>query len=96
MRTGPVLAAALFVLAAGCGRTTLDTPGLEGQIRSLLERRGVTTISRIDCPDDVAVKEGSTFECTASGEGVAWVISITQRDDRGSVDMQIHQASEGV
>ena len=52
-------------------------------------------MTRIDCPDDVAVKEGSTFECTASGEVASWVISITQRDDRGRRRHADHQASEG-
>lgn len=86
----------LLLLAsfAGCSRSSaLDTAGLQEQIRSLVERGGLS-VNAVTCPSDVKVEVGATFDCTATGQdGTSWVIHVTQRDDQGNVDIEIADAA---
>jgi hypothetical protein len=79
---------ALVLLAAAC-TATLDTDGLEDQIRTLLRDRGGPVVTDVTCPDDVEVRAGAEFECTATGEGTEWIVQVTQADDRGKVQIEI-------
>jgi len=95
MRTPSVLAAAaLIALAVSCSRT-LDTKGLETQIRQVLAARGGSTVSVVRCPDGVRAQTGGSFTCTATGAGVTWTIRVTQRDDHGGVQMEIVNTDGG-
>jgi hypothetical protein len=87
--------AVLAVAAAGCTKT-LDTDGLEGELKSQLEAEMSTTIATVDCPADVEAKAGESFECTAEDEesGATFTIRVTQSDDQGNVDWEIVGASE--
>jgi uncharacterized protein DUF4333 len=91
MRTRTLVVAGLLLLGAACGRT-LDTQGLEDQIADLLAQRGGPAVESIDCPEDVKVEQGATFECTATGQDATWTIEVTQTDDQGHVDMRIVNA----
>lgn len=94
MGTRTLFVAGLLLLGVACSRA-LDTQGLEDQITELLAQRGGPTVRSIDCPVDVKVAAGATFECTATGDDATWTIEVTQTDDEGHVDMRIVDASEG-
>lgn len=49
-----------------------------------------------ECPDDVEVRRGGTFECTARapGEADGLRIDVTQLDDDGNVTWEIAGAAE--
>ena len=86
----PVLAVGALALA-GCGDKKLDTDKLEGKIKDGIENQvsGVK-IKSVDCPSDVKVKKGDTFNCkatTASGQTAN--VKVTQQDDKGNVNYQV-------
>jgi hypothetical protein len=95
MRSRSVRFAALAVLAiaaAACTKT-LDTDGLEGELKNQIEEQTGGAIASVDCPADVEVEAGATFECTAEEEsGATFTISVTQRDDQGNVDWEVTDA----
>ncbi|MGZ8631161.1 MAG: DUF4333 domain-containing protein [Actinomycetota bacterium] len=96
MRSRPARLAAVAVLAlavAACTKT-LDTDGLEGELTTQIEEQTGTTITTVDCPADVEVKTGGTFECTAEEEsGTTLTIKVTQADDQGNVEWEVVDAS---
>ncbi len=84
--------AVLAIAAAACTKT-LDTDGLEGKLKSQIEEQTGGAIASVDCPADVAVEAGGTFDCTAVEEsGAEFTISVTQRDDKGNVDWEVTDA----
>lgn len=89
MRSRLVAAITAIALIGVACTSTLDTDGLEEQIVSLMEERGGPTVTQVTCPQDIEVEAGATFECTATGEGVEWVVQVTQTDDRGNVEIEI-------
>lgn len=89
MRARFVIASAAVALLLPACTSTLDTDGLEEQIRTLLEERGGPTVTEVTCPEDIEVEAGATFECAATGEGAEWVVQVTQADDQGNVEIEI-------
>jgi hypothetical protein len=88
-----VAVAALAIAAAACSKT-LDTDGLEGELKSQIEAQTDSTITSVECPPDVEAKAGETFTCTAEeGSGTTFTIRVTQRDDAGNVDWEVVDAS---
>jgi hypothetical protein len=88
-----VAVAVLAIVAAACSKT-LDTEGLEGELKSQIEEQTDSTITSVDCPADVEAKAGEVFECTAEeGSGTTFTIRVTQRDDAGNVDWEVVDAS---
>ncbi|MGZ8631755.1 MAG: DUF4333 domain-containing protein [Actinomycetota bacterium] len=97
MRSRSVRFAAVAVLAiaaAACTKT-LDTDGLEGQLKSQFEEQTGTVLASVDCPADVEVETGGTFTCTATEEesGTSFTLKVTQTDDQGNVDWEVSDAS---
>ena len=85
--------AVLAVATAACTKT-LDTDGLEGQLKRQIEEQTDSTITSVDCPADVEVKAGETFECTAEEEsGTTFTLTVTQEDDEGRVLWEVTDAS---
>jgi hypothetical protein len=86
--------AALALAVAACTKT-LDTEGLEDQLKTQIEAESPgTTITAVDCPADVEVEAGGTFECTAEEEsGATFTIRVTQRDDEGNVRWDLVDAT---
>jgi len=77
-----LLAAAL---AGGCGTQKLDVEDAEKTIaKQLGEESGGTVL--VDCPDEVEIKRGDTFNCRATARGKkAARVRVTQLDDEGRV-----------
>jgi hypothetical protein len=63
-----VLAVAPALLAAGCGETVLDKAKTEATLEQNVERATGRKVTSVDCPSDVAVKKGTTFECVVTFE----------------------------
>lgn len=83
-----LLAAAALV--AGCGEDTADPAALEEEIAAdLTESAGVAPES-VECPEDVALEEGETFECTVTApNGDTFVFAGTLTDDQGSFEGEV-------
>jgi len=96
MRSRSVRMAAVAVLAvaaAACTKT-LDTDGLETELQSQIEEQTQNPISSVDCPADVEVETGGTFNCTAEQEsGATLTIRVTQSDDQGNVEWIVADAT---
>jgi hypothetical protein len=93
----PTLAILLLVsiVAGSCAARTLNADQLERRLgRQLSDRLGVSGIVAM-CPDDVEVRKGATFACTARapGEDVGLRIVVTQLDDEGHVTWEIAGAA---
>jgi hypothetical protein len=85
--------AVLAIAAAACTKT-LDTDGLEGELQSQIEAQTDSAITSVDCPADVEVEAGGTFECTAEEEsGATFTLLVTQTDDEGRVVWEVTDAS---
>jgi Domain of unknown function (DUF4333) len=89
----PTLAFFLLVsiVAGSCAARTLNADQLERRLgRQVSDRLGVSGIVA-KCPDDVEVRKGATFACTARapGEDVGLRIVVTQLDDEGNVSWEI-------
>jgi len=79
-----LLAVAVAAPLAGCGDRVIDGDGVEDVIRATPRLK--VPIAAVDCPGDVAVKDGNTFECRVryeNGSEEAW--TMEQLDDQGTV-----------
>jgi hypothetical protein len=88
-----VVVCCLAAFAAGCSKT-LDSTGVESQVKAAIEDRLGQTGMTVDCPDDVEVKAGATFTCTATGpSGTTATVEVTQTDDKGNLTWKIVDGS---
>jgi hypothetical protein len=85
------LVALATALALGaCGDKKLDTGKLEGRIKDGIEKQAGVKVKSVDCPDDVKIKKGDTFTCTATTtSGQKARVRVTQQDDEGNVRYQV-------
>ena len=88
MRARTIAVACSLAGALACTKT-LDSGGLEDQIKTLLQERGGPTLSSVSCPDDIQAQAGGTFTCTAADDGKTYTIEVTQTDDGGNVEIRI-------
>ena len=89
---GMLAAAALALVAAGCGETVIDSAKTEDAVEQNLERSTGRKVSSVDCPSGVEVSKGATFECTVSyagGERETATLKIRNEDaDVALTDLQ--------
>ncbi len=79
-------AAALF---SSCTKM-LDTSKLQTQIKSGIEQQTSVTVKTVDCPGDVKIKAGGSFECTVTlSDGSTHKVRVTQNDDKGNVHWEL-------
>ena len=89
-----VILAVIVLVAAGC--TKLDTDGLEGTLKKQVAAEIGSPVTSVDCPSDVEVETGGTFECTATeGSGTTFTVRVTQTDDEGNVTYELVDAEAG-
>jgi len=62
---GAALLAVAF-LAFGCGETVIDATKNEAAIEQNLESSLGKKVSSVDCPSDVEVKAGASFDCAVT------------------------------
>ena len=81
MRGGVPAALALAgaSLLAGCGERTVDTEDLEGTLKRQLDRSAGVTSRGVECPQDIPMERGRTFNCTL----------IAPNGDRVRVDVRL-------
>lgn len=93
-RSARLLVLAALVIAAAACTKTLDTDGLEGDLRSQAEEEYNITLTSVDCPADIEVEAGGTFTCDAKQEsGPTLTLQVTQSDDQGTVAWEIIDAA---
>jgi NAD(P)H-hydrate repair Nnr-like enzyme with NAD(P)H-hydrate epimerase domain len=78
-----LVAAALIAFAAlgtaGCGGKVIDDQKAETAIKADFERSTGVKVTSVDCPGNVDVKPGATFDCTvnaASGRSATVTLKI--------------------
>jgi hypothetical protein len=59
----------LALSVAACGETVIDAAKTEDAIEHNLEKASGLTVTSVDCPSDVEVKKGATFECAVTEPG---------------------------
>jgi Domain of unknown function (DUF4333) len=88
-----VVVCCLAAFAGGCTKT-LDSSGVESQVKAAIEERLGESRMTVDCPDDIEVKAGATFTCTATDpSGTTATIEVTQTDDHGHLTWTIVDGS---
>ncbi len=95
LRVGTVALTALVgaVLGAGCGRpAVLDVDRAEARIASSLAETFDIEVSSVRCPDEVRVRAGSTFACSARLEQGSLEVDVRQADDAGALRVEPTQA----
>ncbi len=93
-RSVRLVAVAFLAIAAAACTKTLDTDGLEAELQRQLEDQVESQITSVDCPEDVEVETGGSFDCTAEQEGgTTLTIRVTQQDDQGNVQWIIVDAT---
>lgn len=79
-------AAALTLVAAGCGTKTVDTNDLEQQlVDQLAPQAGVNKDQiSVDCPSDQKAEKGRSFDCTLTApDGSKVKVVVTLTNDSG-------------
>ena len=93
-RSARLLALAALVIAAAACTKTLDTDGLEGELKSQAEKRFNITLTSVDCPADIEVEAGGTLTCDARQEsGATFTLQVTQSNDEGRVVWELVDAT---
>lgn len=83
-----------MLAVAGCG--SLDESKVEDGIKRELGKLGADLRS-VECPQNVEMKRGGTFNCTAIGtDDTRLAVPVTQRDDKGNVDFRVSVLSPKV
>ncbi len=64
-----VLVAIVAAAAVGCGETVIDATKTEAAIEQNLEKSLGKKVSSVECPSDVEVKAGASFDCVVTLTG---------------------------
>jgi hypothetical protein len=83
-RVAVATAVAALALAA-CGGKVIDDEKAEGFVQDGLETQGGIKVDSVDCPSDVDVEKGETFDCTAVTDQGRFSVTIRMTDDEGTV-----------
>ncbi len=72
------------------GDKDLDTAKLETELKTQIAAQTDVPIGSADCPDDVAIEQGNTFNCTVTtADGTPLTVIVTQDDDEGNVSWEL-------
>ena len=75
---------------SACGGPQLDTQKLEPKIKQGVERQAGVPVRSVTCPQDVEIKAGKTFKCTAvTRRGDRATVLVTEQDAKGNVRYQV-------
>lgn len=81
------IAAVAFALLA-C-QSKINQKKLDKIITKMFDKQLSLEVSEIDCPEDVKIKEGETFECEVTVEPSGTIpVVVEMTDDDGSVDVK--------
>jgi len=89
-RATPLLVA-LALVAAGCGVNgqQLNTRDAEAEIASKLAATTGASRVQADCPNDVELKKGVTFDCEVTADGKKVTVRVRQLNDDGRVRWRV-------
>jgi hypothetical protein len=79
------LVAIATLAMAGCGDEVIDDGKAEVFVQDGLESQGGVKVDSVDCPSDVEVEKGKTFDCTAVMDEGRFTVTIRMTDDEGTV-----------
>jgi Domain of unknown function (DUF4333) len=83
---------ALLLPLAGCGEKRIVAGDLEAKLRSSLDSSPGVGVKSVSCPDDVEVKAGTRFDCTAvRPNGKRVVIHVTLTNDKGGLSYAVRR-----
>lgn len=80
----------VLLMCAACGdnsQPTLNHDRLVANIGKWADKQGVSN-AHVSCPDDVAIKAGSTFHCIVRARGQTVRLVVTIENDDGYVTWQ--------
>lgn len=69
------------------GTRTIDPAKVQQEIVRITEDAAHVAPTGIQCPDDVAIKAGTTFTCSATVDGQPIRYTVRQTDDSGTVQI---------
>lgn len=81
--TVAALIAVAALVASGCGETVIDRAKIEAALEEDLRKSEHKRVSSVDCPSEVKVEPGASFECTvklSGGVEEAAVLRIRNRN----------------
>lgn len=78
--------AAAASIAVGCGGTVVESAGVEILVAEELERTAKGKVT-VDCPSDVAVDPGATFQCEARVEGKRQIATLKIRNSKADLSL---------
>lgn len=83
------LVVSLLALAgSGCGGTVLDDAKTEAQIEQNLEQAAGKKVTSVDCPSDVEIEKGETFDCAVTlAGGVEETATIRILDEDANTEL---------
>jgi hypothetical protein len=84
LRAALALGLGLTLTAAACGQQTLDVAEVESTIGQRLTRDAKQKVT-VRCPEEVKIKKGDSFDCSATGKRGKTTVTVTQLDDNGRV-----------
>ena len=91
--TAIVMASALMAACEGSvsiGARVLEGDEVEEDIADGLEEEVGERPDSIDCPDEVEVEDGGTFECTLTAEDDSTAtVEVTMTDDEGGYEYEV-------
>jgi hypothetical protein len=81
-----VLALAIVIAACGSSTPTLDHAKLVSEIHTwAVDKEKADPSVRVQCPDDIEIKAGSTFHCLLSAGKQTARLTVTIENDKGYV-----------
>lgn len=83
-----LLAGALALLAAGCGKTVIDSQKAEDFIKGAIEKQSPGSVATVSCPDNFEVKTGAEFDCTATSTS-GKTLRVTMRILNDNADVKV-------
>ena len=83
-----VLAVAATIAATGCGETVIDATKTEAAIEQNLKSSLGKKVSAVECPSDVEVKAGASFDCVVTlTSGKEETVSLKILNDDADVEV---------
>jgi hypothetical protein len=74
------------------GGISINITRLEETLGDGLAAQLGVAIASVECPDEVVIKAGNDFECTAiDGQGDTGVVTVTQDDDEGNITWKLEE-----
>lgn len=77
-------------VAAGCGQRRIDVHKTAQRIDRAVATQFGARVKSVVCPQEVAVKAGSSFACVVTGsDGSTGRATVTQRDGKGNLTVRV-------